>query len=328
MRVMDLFCGAGGASEGYHQAGFEIAVVADLWEDAIETHKLNHPDTEHYLINLVEDTDEFVSMFTPGEFDVIHGSPECKWISVANTRTTDPSKTMAQIHAFEKIVKTLKPQWWTMENVRTVLPLLSSFHQNRKLLVAADFGTPQTRIRSWSGVYPDPIRTHAEYPTRMINGDILEKWVSIKDALGEDTLHTSDGIPISHLVGFQNGGGIKGNYTRRSIEKPAFTITGKGDCIKLMPSGGRPGIGECRAIPRSMDKPSFTVTGEPGHLKKGDGSRRTLTIRECSILQGFPENYRFVGTRKSQYQQIGNAVPPQITKALGLAMKREVDIIS
>jgi DNA (cytosine-5)-methyltransferase 1 len=68
---------------------------------------------------------------------------------------------------------------------------------------------------------------------------------------------------------------------------------------------------------RTTDEPAQTI-GTRGNLMytSEDGRRRRLTVRECAILQGFPEDYPWQGTKTQQYRQVGNAVPPPMAEAL------------
>lgn len=74
MKVIDLFCGAGGFSEGFKQAGFQVVLAVDLWETALKSHLLNHPECEHWLAD-IERLDP--SRLIGFEADVIIGSPPC-----------------------------------------------------------------------------------------------------------------------------------------------------------------------------------------------------------------------------------------------------------
>ena len=83
MRVADFFCGAGGFSEGFRQAGFEICFAVDKWRPAINTYKLNKPEVNAVLDDVVrisELPDDEFDEFVP-DTEVIIGSPPCQALS-------------------------------------------------------------------------------------------------------------------------------------------------------------------------------------------------------------------------------------------------------
>lgn len=78
LTVTDLFCGAGGSSSGLVAAGFKVVIAANHWQQAIDSHQINHPETEHSSAD--------ISQVNPGYFprtDVLWASPECTNHSVA-----------------------------------------------------------------------------------------------------------------------------------------------------------------------------------------------------------------------------------------------------
>lgn len=302
MKCLDLFCGAGGASEGYRQAGIEVAAVADNSEIAIESHKGNHRERqgygcEHHLIDLSNPSD-FIGYWTPGEFDLIHGSPPCPEFSYANNNP-DPKKGMELVRSFEEIVMALQPRWWVMENVRGVLPFLRNHvvHKKKYLLCAADYGVPQIRYRAFTGMFPAPDKTHMRNgPQRTLDGRKLDKWISIRQALNlEGVIHTNRDQRED------------GSRQIRDCDEAAPAFTGK--------SG----------MQWKLERPVQAVTGteykycggETDKRRAGYVVGRQLTAEECQILQGFPDDYVILGNKTERYLQIGNAVPPPVTKAIG-----------
>lgn len=78
LTVTDLFCGAGGSSSGLVEAGYRVVIAANHWDRAIESHQLNHPDTDH--------TSADISQADPRYFpatDCLWASPECTNHSIA-----------------------------------------------------------------------------------------------------------------------------------------------------------------------------------------------------------------------------------------------------
>ena len=72
------------------------------------------------------------------------------------------------------------------------------------------------------------------------------------------------------------------------------------------------------------DKPSCTIKGNHGATNIHYELPRVITPREMAALQSFPDDYIFYGTKHSQLLQIGNAVPPYVARAIGLALLKEI----
>lgn len=348
MRVLDLFCGCGGAAEGYHQAGLEVAVAIDNDPLALESHEANHPDARHIEGDL--ENGSFLDEFTPGEFDVVHGSPPCPDFSPANN-ARDPARGMKLIRVFERIVEYLKPTWFIMENVRPVLKHLNGFYPVKRIINAADYGVPQTRHRAFCGWFPDPLPTHDRLgPRWTLDGRRLERWIGAGEALditgvidtGRDwadgecqVRHTDKPAPTFSAKSGQQWqlrskhtvGGRQGTRATRSPAEPSLTVDTNPGGLVMWTGGASVNSKRCRSHPRDLDEPSFTITaGVPGRLmepaptRAGSRFYRKLTPEECHLLQGFPKEYIIKGGKTKRYRQIGNAVPPPVTRAIGKAI--------
>ena len=124
LTVADFFCGAGGFSEGFHQAGFKVIFGLDNWKPAIETHDLNHPFCKSVCMNILDlDTPEKIDEIIP-DTDIIIGSPPCVSFSNSNkSGKADKTLGIQLINQYLKIIlhKKTKPgsilKYWIMENV-------------------------------------------------------------------------------------------------------------------------------------------------------------------------------------------------------------------
>lgn len=210
------------------------------------------------------------------------------------------------------------PDWITLEQVPAVLPLweetarhlrAAGYHVWTGILNAADYGVPQTRRRAiliaalHHPVHrPEP--THAQdADTGVLFGPEREPWVTMAQALG---WHRA---PMVNTRGQHTGGGFEFSSTR-----PAWTLT-KSTRSWSLSAGTR-----ARSPIRTIDQPAATLLF--GHHMNDvswidpDGNRDRLTVPEASVLQGFPPDYPWQGTRTKQFEQIGNAVPPPLARAV------------
>lgn len=320
--ALDLWAGAGGSALGITKAGFDVLMAIDIDEDACKTHKLNFPETEVVQADLLT-FDSFPKV------DYIHASPPCTDISTANTSAKkDLKRGLRHLKRAVQIIEKHKPRFWTIENVPHVTHFLNWRYYK---LNAADYGVPQIRKRVFFTNIARPVPTHAEhmYDNSFWNaGSVLKKWVSIKGALNisETTLLEARSItskahsptfesdsPSStvtsepHTILQQDCG--DGKFSKRSLEKPSFTIR-----------GGRVGLA-CSAH-WFAEEPSSTVMATEGDFGKtsqrfaGSKIGRKLEPKECAKLQSFPDDFVFVGNKSSKYRQIGNAVPPLMMEAI------------
>jgi len=304
LKVLSLYCGAGGIDEGLKQAGLKTSLAIDCERDCIETIKLNHECET--IISKIEDVESSLDYF-----DVIVGGPPCQPFSRASpNRTMDPN----EVNRFWSIVDRVNPKYYLMENVQDVIKICN---KRNNLVNCADYGVPQTRIRRIFTNLPLPKQTHSKYGSYDLQGDLIKKWVSVKDVLG------LDGIIQDRKTTFKEN-----DYGEYQTKNPSNTIVT--DSRQWYISS----YGHTRQnrdnITRSIDEPSDTIVCANGlrftdfeiksqkkikHRKNIDGYERKLTNEEVSLLQGFPKNYKFYGNKSSVRKQIGNAVPPQLIKA-------------
>lgn len=151
MKVIDLFCGAGGFSLGFKQAGFDIILGIDSWDIALQSYERN-------IGSRVWKQD--IRLLDPvrlPQCDVLIGSPPCPDFSVARYRGggwDNKKADLSCVNIFYTILNHLKPKYWIWENVLGVGKYL--FFQPSAILDAQDYGVPQTRRRIFIGNFPMP----------------------------------------------------------------------------------------------------------------------------------------------------------------------------
>ncbi len=355
--AIDLFCGAGGLSLGFKEAGFNIVFGLDAWEDAITTYKYNFPET----IAVTED----IQKITPKELldkysidkesiDVVIGGPPCQGFSLSGKRILeDPRNVLYK--SFVEMVGYIKPKMFLMENVPGLIKLFDGQVEQQvlqhfrdlgyevvdKILIAEDYGVPQDRHRVFFvGINKDKIRNTKifEYPSPS-NGKGLKPYITCKDAISDLDFVPDDvslGEEMDYKLPPQNdyqklmreGSSILYNHSITIHTEQTKSI------IAMVPDGGN-----YKDLPKELwstrkvhiawtrmnsQKPCFTI--DCGHNHQFHYSEnRVPTVRESARIQSFPDTFRFIGKRTSQYKQVGNAVPPLLAKAIAESFKKVIE---
>ena len=141
-KVIDLFCGAGGFSEGFRQAGFEIILGVDMWDTALKSHEHNHPGCEHWLTD-IQNVNDLPGYELP-DCDIIIGSPPCQNFSSLNVKK-NICNGLELVNEFERIVEINKPKYWIWENVEFV----KRFYPSASIFNSWDWGLGQRRKRAF-----------------------------------------------------------------------------------------------------------------------------------------------------------------------------------
>ena len=327
--VCDFFCGAGGFSEGFYQEGFDIVFALDYWKPAYITHEHNHKHCKNVCMNILDiDTTAKIDEIIP-DTTIIIGSPPCVSFSSSNlSGKADKTLGLQLIKQFLKIIlyKKTKPnsklKYWIMENVPNGLdPLLPDLLINNKnILIASDYGSPQGRKRAIVGDYIIPEITHSFDNAIHIN-KILE---ALGSPLNKTTQNISDpSFPLtlvrSELTDHFYDSEIPSEWAIKAKRlKTDHGFMGKMDFPDRTDR-------LCRTI---MATESY-CSRESIIFKKEDtiNKYRAPTIRELACLMGFPIDYQFIGTNSnSKHKQIGNAVCVHMSMALAKAIKTHMNI--
>lgn len=197
MDIIDLCCGAGGFSEGFRQAGFNIILGVDTDFLAINSFRLNfHCDVWQRDIR---------EIWSLPKCDVLIGSPPCPHFSEANRNFTgEPDVSI--VNDFFRIVELVKPKYWVVENVIGVLDYIDKY--DYQILQANQFGLYHLRKRAFIGEFPS-VRTTKEspiiYPTPTASDDHVHKSKNNpKNACLSDYFGFTPGIEtFKEIMGFQ-----------------------------------------------------------------------------------------------------------------------------
>lgn len=325
--VIDLFCGAGGMSLGFKDAGFSNVFSIDIEPSFCETYKHNFPKHKLIIKDIINLSDKEIISLTEGKtIDVIIGGPPCQGFSIAGNigrKFIDDSRNML-FQQFARVVKIVKPKMFVMENVarlythnkgQTKLDIINLFksigyHVECKVLNTAEYDVPQNRNR-------------VIFIGSRLNNTIIFPQKSNKTAPTiKDTISYFPPLtPGSICKEYPNHIAMK--HTSQMLHKMSYIRDG-GNRYDI-PEDLRPKSGDIRKYIRyNSSKPSICITGDMRKVFHYN-QNRALTVRELAAIQTFPNNFTFKGTAQQQQQQVGNSVPPIFAKHIGMSILKMLD---
>ena len=303
--AIDLFCGCGGFSYGFQQAGFDMVLGIDMWKDATVTYQHNFPNAcviNDDITNI--SADDILSRLgmNADDIDVIIGGPPCQGFSVSGKEQV--------LNDFSSLGYRVKVQQ----------------------LSSDDYGVPQQRKRVFFvGVNDEKISkiNEFEFP-KAEYGDGMKPYVTCKEAISDLDFVPDDvslGENIAYKIPAQSEYQNLMRKGSHSIKNHSITIhkeqTKK--IIAMVPDGGN-----YKDLPIELqntrkvhiawtrmnsEKPCFTIdTGHNHHFHYKEN--RVPTVRESARIQSFPDKFEFIGIKTSQLKQVGNAVPPLMARAI------------
>jgi len=356
-RMIDLFSGAGGLSQGFAMVPghrFRAVWANDMDVDSAESYATNF-DTPCVVgdINAIL-ADKRIHI---PKADVVIGGPPCQGFSLLNKKRDGDARRQLW-RPFLEVVRRTGASTFVMENVPQLLgseeyaEIVRSaqrlgFELASAKLTACDYGVPQMRTRAFiigcrsvdpSIVFP-PKRTHwdaaAEHKDKNLYVIHPKRWATVRDAIGKlPPPRGTDPRDVAPPLDLQFGR----RPTDRSLLRYA-AIPEEGmnrfDLLRLAPEL----TPECWVRKKSgstdlfgrlwWDKPSVTIRTEFFKPEKGrylhPQQDRPITHREAARLQSFPDTFRFVGSKISVARQIGNAVPPLLAEAVAGAVLQMLD---
>lgn len=294
-KVVDLFCGCGGLSLGFQNAGFSIVSAFDWWDVALDIYRRNftHPAIKRDLGDTTDLSD--IERLHP---DIIIGGPPCQDYSTAGHRDENGGRAKLTI-SYAEIVTRLLPRFFVMENVavieksQTLQTVNKMFRQagyglTQLVLDASKCGVPQIRKRFITfGVLGGKDNDARD----VFLHRQAEKSMTLRDYFGDS-------------LGFTYYFRIPTSYKRRgiySIDEPSMTIRGVD-----------------RPVPKGYK-------GHPADPVPLTSDIRSLTCQERGLIQTFPRDFIWEGTKTNLNQVIGNAVPVKLGEYIANCIKEYVD---
>jgi len=325
LNYVDLFSGIGGLSLGFEKEGFENVFSIDFDKQANQTYKKNFPKNKLIEKDIKDLTKKDILELTKGkDIDVVIGGTPCQGFSIAGgigrKFIDDPRNHLFK--EFAKVVEILKPKFFVVENVKRVHnhnkgktreEIISYFEKlgykvNCDVLNSAYFNVPQVRHRVF--FVGNRLDVENKFPERK-----TDKFKTIKEAI-DDLPKLKSGanskIPNHEAM----------NHSEQMLKKMSYISNG--GSRNQIPEHIRPTSGDPRKyIKYDKNKPSICVTGDMRKVFHYS-QNRALSVRELARIQSFPDNFIFLGTKISQQQQVGNAVPPLMAQTIAQTIKKQL----
>ena len=293
LRTVSLFAGCGGMTLGFKGAGYKIMASFDNWESAIRVYSENFSDHRIFNVDLGQENLDLkiIAGYKP---ELIIGGPPCQDFSSAGKRNEELGRADLTV-IYANIVSAVRPRFFVMENVdrikktitlqKTLDIMKSAFYGiTWKILDASFYGVPQKRKRFFL------IGEHLGddgFLLPYLDKRITTKPMTIREYMGSE-------------IDFEYYYRHPRTYNRRaifSIDEPSPTIRGVN-----------------RPIPK-------TYKSHPGDKANVDGRVRALTTKERSIIQTFPKDFKFDGSKTDLELMIGNAVPVKLAEFVAKCLK-------
>lgn len=335
----DIFSGAGGMSLGAEMAGINISFAVENDQYAAETFQENHVTSKV----IVEDIRKVnpTELISNNPF-VLFGGPPCQGFSLSNTVTRNSKNEKNSLfEEFLRFIEELEPEWCVFENVEgfrsfqdgKVVKILKKrledlgYTVSFDVLIASDYGVPQDRKRFFmignkNGIkfkFPEPSTNKFTVADAILdlpnlqNGDFIESlhYNGLANNEFANTMRANSNFSMQNYVSrnrdyvIQRYGHIKQGENWRAIPAELMTNYANTD--------------NCHSgIYKRLDstKPSIVISNYRKNMLIHPFENRGLSVREAARLQSFPDDFIFQGTLMYIQQQIGNAVPPILAKAI------------
>ncbi len=331
--VIDLFAGAGGASEGLEQAGFSVVAANEINQHAAMTYQINHPNTVLFKKDIRKlRAKELLDV--NHNIDIVFAGLPCQGFSNAGKKDKNDSRNYLFKEAL-RLVKGVRPHVVMIENVtgllaprnaaflNTITRELSSldFNVSMRVFDTSEIGVPQKRRRLL-------ILASSNEEVSLKNLKIKRhRPIPVNEAIGDleflDQGSSSEYLMLAHTAYQRQMRGMQkelfnhetSTHSRRVSSR--FSSMNEGEVLKKGSPKNK--TKKLYTIRLKRDEPAPTITTMPDDYIHY-ALPRALTVREMARLQSFRDSYIFLGPRTTggmqrrtscpQYTQVGNSVPP------------------
>ena len=292
-KVADLFCGVGGLSLGFEKAGYDVEIAIDNWQQALDVYAENFKHG-HMSYDL-SDVQGVTKILKEHGVNVIIGGPPCQDFSHAGKRQEGERADLTA--SFATIVKNIQPEFFVMENVERTQKS-RTYQKAREIYKKAGYGITEVVLdASLCNVPQKRKRFFCIGMKGEADGFLLD---TINASLSKNPMtmrqHFKDTLGTEYYYRHPR------NYSRRavySLDEPSATIRGVN-----------------RPIP-----PNY-----PGHSADAGNvnEARPLTTSERAQVQTFPKSFKWVGSKTNIEQMIGNAVPVNLARFVGVCIAKYI----
>lgn len=304
MLSLEICAGAGGQALGLEQAGFKHAAVVEIDEHCCATLRANRPSWRVFGGGVPGDISRFDGSPYCGKIDLLAGGIPCPPFSIAGKQLGEQDERNLFPEVL-RLVNEVQPRAVMIENVPGLLGVSFEHYRARILnrlselgymcrwekLNASDFGVPQFRPRAVLVALKRELFAGFDWPPAPVS-----QVRTVGEAIG-DMIASNGWKGAGQWIEIAN--------------KIAPTIVGGSK------KHGGPDLGPTRA------KAAWTALGVNGHLIADEPPSTTfsghpiLTVKMVARLQGFPDDWEFIGRKTNAYRQVGNAFPPPVARAVG-----------
>ena len=342
---IDIFSGAGGLSLGAEMAGIKIKTAIEINKSAAQTFLSNHKGAD-VLQDDIQDIDPKKLHSDKKPVFVIMGGPPCQGFSMSNTRTRNMKNEKNFLFLeFVRFVQEIRPAWFVLENVwgltninegKTQKMIEDCFRAiegyeniSSSILWASDYGVPQNRNRFFMvgnrlGIdFKFPKKHKKKITVEEAIGDLpsLQNGEMLDEAPYTKTLEEAS--PYAQLM--RKGSEMaRQNFVSRNNDLviKRYKYIGQGQNWRAIPDflmqnyadKGRCHSGIYKRL--RADQPSVVISNYRKSMLIHPYEDRGISVREAARLQSFPDTFIFEGPLMHIQQQIGNAVPPLLSKAV------------
>ncbi|SFW54861.1 DNA cytosine methyltransferase [Amycolatopsis australiensis] len=316
---LEVCAGAGGLALGLEQAGFDPVVLIEERAEPCNTLRLNRPAWDVRQMDLRD--------FDPADDKRVYdvdllsaGLPRVK-ASAANNRRRGDELELELLQATVLLVLGVQPRALLIENMPELVTS-DKFIAARKeaekeldnlgyvwqwlVVNASNYGVPQERrhgvLVAFKNGAPDCFEAPPQSRPPLSVGELLRESMASRGwPRAEEWARMADCLAPTLVGGSWNRGGPDLGPSGSKKRWAKMGVNGR--TVADLPPGPdfdwRPELGEAGGVP--------------------------LTVAQAATLQGFPADWQFSGTKTHQYRQVGNATPPPVGRALGLAIRRVLE---
>lgn len=340
---IDIFSGAGGLSLGAEMAGIRISHAVEINQSAARTFLRNHKGAVVHQGDIKNiKASELESKGKPAF--IIMGGPPCQGFSMSNTRTRNMKNEKNFLFLeFVRLVREIKPTWFVLENVwgltninegKTQTMIENCFKElgytvKSRVLWASHYGVPQNRNRFFMVGNKNGIEF--EFPMK------FDYEVSVEEAIADLPVLTNGQMldEAAYIIPFEQSSRYAQQMRVKSETAKQNYVSRNNDLVieryHFIPQGGNwrdipdylmqnyADKGRCHSgIYKRLiaNKPSVVISNYRKSMLIHPYQDRGLSVREAARLQSFPDHFIFEGPISHIQQQIGNAVPPLLAKAV------------